>query len=271
MLFFFQILKYEDATDDSMANTIVSLLRMDASILKSPFKAYATQFIIQAIDGLVIGHPEISGTFLYSIMLKLASNGELNIASIQDSINNYPALVPSHVIVELDKVGVISLTLYFQSSTECLSKKSEWINQLFALALAPCQNCKSQECNLLHYLLTVIIHIGFGELPADLQNTISGHTVKFAVSLLSDLTSKIWEHLWEYPEKDVRAFEFSNEGFHGQYSSIQNCYLEQLAFLISYKPEIKPITAFKLQHEWTFFKSPKNVVNLIVQVTKRLL
>lgn len=244
---------------------------MDASILKSPFKAYATQFAIQVIDGLIIGHPKISGTFVYSIISKLASKGELNFPSIQDSVNNYPALVPTNVIVELEKIGVISITLYFQSSTECPSKKLEWINLLFASALAPWQNCKPQEHNLFEYLLTTIIHVGFGELPADLQKTINGHTVKFAVSLFSDLTTKIWEFLWEFSEKEVRAFEFSNQGLHFQLSSLKNCYLEQLAFLISYKPEIKPVTAIKLQHEWTFFRSPKNVVNLIVQVTKCLL
>jgi len=243
---------------------------MDASMLKSPFKAYATQFAIQAIDDLIIGHPKISGTFVYSIMSKLASKGELNFPIIQDSVNNYPALVPTHVIVGLEKIGVISITLYFQSSTECSSKKLAWINQLLALALAPC-HCKQQEHDLLEYLLTAIIHVGFGELPADHQKTVSGHTVKFAVSLLSDLTKKMWEFLWEFPEKEVCAFEFSNQGLHFQLSSVKNCYLEQLAFLISYKPEIKPVTAIKLQHEWTFFRSPKNVVNLIVQVTKCLL
>ena len=199
-------------------------------------------------------------------MLKLASKGELNIPSIHDRVNNYSFLVPSHVIVELEKIGVISVMLYFQRTSECSSKKLEWINQLFALALVPKQDPKPQEHDSLDYLLTAIIHVGFGELTTDLQKTISGQTVKFAVSLLNDLTKKCWDFLWENPEKELHAFEFPNEGLHLQLSAFKNCYLEQLAFLISYKPEIKPITAIKIQHDWTYYKSPKNVVNFIVKV-----
>ena len=261
-----QILKYQDETDDNTAFSILSLLRTDASKLKSPFKTYATQFVIQAIDVLVDNHTKINKQFLYSIMLKLASKGELNIPSIQDRVNNYSFLVPSHVIVELDKIGVISLILYFQRTSECSLKKLEWINQLFALALVPKQDPKPQEHDSLDHLLTAIIHVGFGELTTDLQKTISGQTVKFAVSLLNDLTKKCWDFLWENPEKELHAFEFPNEGLHLQLSAFKNCYLEQLAFLISYKLEIKPITAIKTQHDWTYFKSPKNVVNFIVQV-----
>ena len=261
-----QILTYQDETDDSTAFSILSLLRTDASKLKSPFKTYATQFVIQAIDVLVDNHTKINKQFLYSIMLKLESKGELNIPSIHDRVNNYSFLVPSHVIVELEKIGVISVMLYFQRTSECSSKKLEWINQLFALALVPKQDPKPQEHDSLDYLLTAIIHVGFGELTTDLQKTISGQTVKFAVSLLNDLTKKCWDFLWENPEKELHAFEFPNEGLHLQLSAFKNCYLEQLAFLISYKPEIKPITAIKIQHDWTYYKSPKNVVNFIVKV-----
>ena len=232
---------------------------------------YATQFVIQAIESLVDGHTKINGTFLYSVMSKLARKGELNLTSIHNRVNHFPVLVQTQVIVELDKIGVISIISFFQTSSECSSKRLEWLNQLFALVLAPRQNPKSQEHELLDYLLTAIIHVGFAELPAEPKETINGQTVKFAVSLLNDLTKQIWDFLWEFSGKDVHAFEFPNGGLHFQLSAFQNCYLEQLAFLISYKPEIKPITAIKSQHEWTFFKSPKNVINFILKVTNSFL
>lgn len=261
-----EVIKYQDEMDDNSVALVMSILRADAEKSKTPFKLYATQFVIQGVKALIGKHFKLEGNFFYVLAKKLASQGEIYNQKIQDVINNQPALAPFQVIVKLDKIGVISIILYFQSCSGCSSKLSAWVDSLFVLSCSP---PNPQESDLLHYLLTVVIHIGFGELSADLQKNISGQTLKIAVSLLNDLTRLMWDFLWEFPEKEIHAFDSlvdSQQVMFCQLSSLQRCYLEQLSFIISYKPEIKPITAIKSQHEWTYFKSPKNVVNLITQL-----
>lgn len=247
--------------------SFISILRADAEKSKIPFKLYATQFVIQAVDALIGKHSNLQANFFYRITSKLVSQAEIYSQNVQDKFNNHPAVAAFPVIVKLDRIGVISIFRYFQSCTECTSKISAWVNYLLTLA---CSSTNPQDSDLLHYFLTAVIHIGFGELSADLQKNINGQTVKVAVSLLNDLTKQMWDFLWEFPEKQVHAFEClvdSQQAMFCQLSSLQRCHLEQLSFIISYKPEIKPITAIKSQHEWTFFKSPKNIVNFITQVT----
>ncbi|XP_057381020.1 uncharacterized protein LOC130703609 [Daphnia carinata] len=261
-----EVIKYQDGTDDNSVALIMSILRADAEKLKIPFKLYATQFVIQGVNALIGKHFDLKGNFFYAITTKLAGQGEIHSQKIQDVVNNQPAVTPFQVIVKLEKIGVVSIILYFQSCSECSEKLSAWVDSLFALACSP---PNPEESDLLHYLLTIIIHIGFGDLSADLQRNISGQTIKIAVSLLNDLTRRMWDFLWEFPGKEIHAFDFlvdSQQVMFCQPTSLRRCYLEQLSFIISYKPEIKPITAIKSQHEWTFFKSPKNVANLITQL-----
>ncbi|KAI9552901.1 hypothetical protein GHT06_020785 [Daphnia sinensis] len=261
-----EVIRYQDEVDNNSVALVMSILRADAEKSKTPFKLYATQFVIQGLNALIGKHFNLKGNLFYAIATKLANQGEIHSQKIQDAVNNQPDLAPFQMLVNLDEIGIISIILYFQSCSECPSKLSAWGDSLFGLVCSP---PNPQESHLLHYILTTIIHIGFGELSADLQRNISGQIVKLAVSLLNDFTRRMWDFLWEFPEKEIHAFDCvvdSQQVMFCQLTSLQRCYLEQLSFIISYKPEIKPITAIKSQHEWTFFKSPKNVVKLITQL-----
>ena len=168
----------------------------------------------------------------------------------------------------MDKIGAISFLHYFESCAECKAKSSVLEDSLFELSCNP----KNQEKGTtLFYLLAGIIKIGF-DVPhiSDQNSHKNENAAKFAVSLLNKLTTKVWDYLWESLDNDTTVFELPMDSpqasmyFH--LPNIQICYLEQLACLISYKPEMRASTAIKTQHDWTFFKSPKNVVNLITQV-----
>lgn len=266
----FQIVKYQDEADDtSTVASVLTVLQCDSEKFKTPFKLYATQFAIQTMDSLIDSkHLSINSKHIvYSVISKLVSRGELNIPEIQAKINNYPVSVPPGVIVELDKAGAISFINYFQTCAECPEKTTLLVEFLFNLA---CNSTEEHNLAQFHYLFTAIVQIGFGVLTLDIQKHISGQTVKVAVLLINSLTRKLWDFMLKFPEKEIHVFEIQNNNFqqsiHVHLLSFQKCYLDQLVYLISYKPEVRASTALNSQHEWTFFKSPKNIVSFLTQV-----
>lgn len=204
---------------------------------------------------------------MYSVISKFVSREELNIPHIQAKINNYPVPISPHVIVELDKNGAVSFINYFQTCAQCPQKTTEIVEFLFSLA---CNSFEEHNSGQFHYLFTAIVQIGFGELTSDVQKSMSGQTVKVAVLLVNSLTRKFWDFMLKFPEKEIHAYEIQNKSGHKCINfhvlSFQKCYLEQLVYLISYKPEVRASTALNSQHEWTYLKSPKNLVSFITQV-----
>ena len=271
--FFSQVLNYKEADDDSVSNFVALL---EAEFSNTFPSVAATQFVIEAISNLVDPVRNASGeeqrhsppTFLLAVIAKLVEKGNLCSSDIQESLNNFPGLLPPLVLVELDKCGIISFTRYFQSNTVTSQKCSNWIRCLIKLA---CEEANSEEDHaVLHYMLCCIIEIGYGTLPEIIQSTIEGHTQKNACLIVTTMTIKLWEMLWDSPEKKFNIFEIpidnSKHSGHFQLASFQKCYLDLLTSLISHKPEIKATVAINCQHEWSFFKSPNNVTHFITQV-----
>lgn len=249
---------------------IYSILYTESKQLKIPFKLYATQFFLQALDKLIEGElsRDVEKT-IFAVSSKLLVQEYLDIEDVQVKVNNCCILIPPDIILELDKIGIVSFLNYFQACSESSSKTSQIadfiVNSACNLAL------KQETAYQLHPLLTSIIQIGFGYFTADVQKTISGQTVKAAVLLVHDFTRKIWNILIGSPDKTTDIFEFPincEQTMQLHLLSFQKCYLDQLVYLISYSPEVKATTAIKSQHEWTFFKSPQNVASFITQVYK---
>ena len=216
----------------------------------------------------VLNYKEADDDSVSNFIAKLVEKGNLCSSDIQESLNNLPGLLPPRVLVELDKCGIISFTRYFQSNTVTSQKCSNWIRCLIKLA---CEEANSEEDHaVLHYMLCCIIEIGYGTLPEIIQSTIEGHTQKNACLIVTTMTIKLWEMLWDSPEKKLNIFEIpidnSKHSGHFQLASFQKCYLDLLTSLISHKPEIKATVAINCQHEWSFFKSPNNVTHFITQV-----
>lgn len=113
-----------------------------------------------------------------------------------------------------------------------------------------------------------MVEIGFGAMFADVSS--GGQMQKTALQIINSVIRKIWDFLWENPEKELQLLEISaissQKTTYFQLSSFQKCYLDQLQFLISYKPEIKASKAVNSQSEWTFFKSPRNIASFVSQV-----
>jgi len=270
-IFYLQVLTYKEADDDSVSN-FVALLQAEFS---STFPSVAaTQFVIEAITNLVDPtrsdqDHQHSPTFLLAVITKLVEKGDLCSSDIQESLNNFPGLLPPRVLVELDKCGIISFTRYFQSNSTTTQKCSNWIRCL--IKLAPEANSEDDHM-VLHYLLCCIIEIGYGTLSEIIQSNVEGQTQKNACLIVTTMTIKLWEMLWTSPEKKVNIFEIpidnAKHSGHFQLASFQKCYLDLLTSLISHKPEIKATVAINCQHDWSFFKSPNNVTYFITQVFK---
>lgn len=152
--------------------SILSVLQFDSERLKTPFKQYATQFVLQAIDCLIRNEYPRKNV-VYSVLSKLVSRGELNFPDIQAKINNHPVYISPHVILELDKTGVVSFINFFQRCAECPQKTTVLVEFLFSLA---CESSEEHHSAQFHYLFTLIVQIGFGVLAPNVQTSISGQT-----------------------------------------------------------------------------------------------
>lgn len=256
------------------------LLQTEADVLRVNFSQHATQFISIAISHLIetYDHNKMNSSckFLAAIISELSNNQEINVAEIKKNISNHSALLPPQLLVELDKSGVVSLLYYFQNSVENKDKSSSWVQNLSKLAcddnndqhsVSPTNKCENDK-EIFHQLFAAVVEIGFGTPHPEVK--IESQVLKKSMLVITNVIRKIWDHVNAHPEKEVwMVIQIPNSSSlspHFHLSSFQKCYLEQLAFLISYQPEIKASKAISCQHEWTFFKSPNNIVNFITQV-----
>jgi Fanconi anaemia group A protein N terminus len=237
-------------------------LRSEAKHLGVTFPQHATQFVVEGVSHLV--SRDSSRKFLLNVIAKLQELEALNGSDIQAKFNDCPYIVPLDILFQCEKLGVISLVLYFQSCVDH-SKKATALLRL--LVDAACES-KNEENEVLRYFLDMFVQLGHNDLPTEMKNTVSNKTINAASVILKNISRKIWDFLWENPEKHVYFLEISDvKGFAQiKLPSYQKCYLELLAYLLSYKPDVKPATAITSQSEWTYFKNPKNVLHLITQV-----
>lgn len=256
------------------------MLQTEADVLRVDFSQHATQFTSIAISHLIetYDHNKMSSSckFLAAIISQLSNNQEINGAEIQKVISNHSALLPPHLLVELDKSGVVSLLYYFQNSVGNKDKSSSWVQSLSKLAcdndndqpVSPTSKCDDNGNEIFHQLFAAVVEVGFGTPYPEVK--IESQVLKKSMLIINNVIRKIWDHVNAHSEKEVwMVMQIPNSSSlspHFHLSSFQKCYLEQLAFLISYQPEIKASKAISCQHEWTFFKSPKNIVNFITQV-----
>lgn len=198
-------------------------------------------------------------------MSKIAGTGDLNHYEIQQHVNKYPSLLPPQLIITLDRLGVMSFPNFFQNGIDNSKKIASWVRCILTLA---CEPKEEDDIVTMQAIVTAIVGIGFGKLPLEMQNLITSQTVKTSVLMVNSFTRKIWDFLWENSDVKVHIFELPQDPglMSCDVQAIQSCYLEQLAFLFSYKPEIKASVAITSQHEWTYFKSQENVTNFIMQV-----
>lgn len=245
---------------------------MEAENLNIPLQSHITHFLNELVSHMLqLSEPKLpEKTVLWALLGKFVTNGGVQVADIQAIVQDADNLAPARLIVELDKLGVISLISYFQNTVDDKEKSQSWVTSL--LKLIPFEGPVDEvDQATFHYLFAAIVHIGFGTHQPGIK--IGGQALKIAVLVVNKVIKKIWEYLWVNPEKEIHCFEIPSSSSlspHFSLQSFQNCYLEQLAFLVSHKPEIKASKAINLQHEWTFFKSPKNVASLITQVLLRI-
>lgn len=263
-----QVFKCQNENDLNNAPVIEAMLRAEAHQLNIPFKMHATQFVKQAFITM-INDESCNGDMVCAIAANFVNQSELDISEIQIELSNYPNLIPPPVLVKLDKIGVISLIHYLRDCMECPKKTSALSKYIFKSTCDVNNVSGNNHILVLRYLLNTIVQFGYGTLPSEMQKDVSGQTIKTSVLLLNQYTRKIWDFLWQHPEIEINGFDILVQSKNlelSQVVSYQKCYMEQLTYIISYKPEIKASTAINSQHDWTFFKSPKNVVSFVTQV-----
>ena len=228
---------------------------------------HSTQFVIDCITHLLNNSECASYQFLFKVISKLQCRDVLCVSDIQSVVNGFPKLLPLELIAELDKLGIISFANYFQSCAEDPKKLANWVKILVRVA---CEPEDEGDRGLLIYLLLLIIEIGYGNLSPEVEKNIKGKTIKAAVVMVNSITRKIWDFLWETPAVRVHMLDITScqpsQLENLNLSSLKKCCTEQLAFLLSYKPEIKATAAISSQHEWTYFKTQPNIVHLTTQV-----
>jgi len=228
---------------------------------------HSTHFVKECISHLLNNSESSSYLFLLKVISELQSRDLLCLSEIHSHISGFPKLLPIELIVELDKLGTISFTNYFQCCADDPKKLANWVRILVHIA---CEPDDEGDQNLLTYLLLAIIKIGYGVLFPEVEKHINGKTIKAAVVMINSITRKIWDFLWETPEKRIFLYDITacrpNQLQNVDLPSFQKCCIEQLAFLLSYKPEIKATVAINSQYEWTYFKMQSNIVHLITQV-----
>ena len=265
-----QVLKYQQFNVNDVEH-FITLLEAEAKNLSLPFTRHATQFVVEALFLLINKSPaadDHSDKFLLALVAQLSSKSKIHMNDVQLKLQSHATLVPIYLVMELDQLGVVSLVHYFQSCAESKEKATCWVRSLVKLACEPANN---KDLMTFHYLFAAIIEIGSGNMFSESQ--IGGPAQKIALQVINNVIRKLWDHLWENPEKDVsNALEIPDGNSSSQpstyfhLSSFKKCYLDQLQFLISYKPEIKASKAITSQAEWTFFKSPKNIASFVSQV-----
>lgn len=243
-------------------------LHLEAKQKNALLQDFATKFVCESIEYLVASQNEDSRftpKFLMALMSKLSATNSLNNYETQQQINCFPSLIPPQLVIKLDQLGIVSFASYFQNGINSSKKIASWVKCILQLA---CEPEDEDDITALQALVTSIIGIGFSKLPPEMQSTITSQTVKTSVLMINSITRKIWDFLWENPDIKALVFDIPQDL---QYMScsveaIQSCYLEQLTFLLSYKPDIKASAAIASQHEWTYFKCPENITNFIMQV-----
>ena len=262
-----QVLKYSTFDEDSV-KSFIRLLHKESDDLNVDFRQHCTQFIIECISHLSDNLESSTCPFLFKIVSELHCRDLLFHAEIQSRANSFPKLLPLELIVKLDKLGIISFVNYFQSCVDNPKKLAHWVRILVHVA---CEPDAEEDQDLLIYLLSAIIEIGYGVLSPELQETINGKTLKAAMVMINSITRKVWDFLWDTPERKVHLYDIAcHEPSRLKILnllSFQKCCTEQLAFILSYKPEIKATAAINSQHEWTYIKVPANTVHFVTQVT----
>ena len=228
---------------------------------------HSTQFVKECITHLVTSSECPSYDFLLKVISELQCRDLLHVSDIQSLVNGFPKLLPVELIVEFDKLGIISFINYFQSCVDDPKKLAHWVRILVSIGSEP----DEEDQGLLIYLLLAIIGIGYGDLPPEVEKCVNGKTIKAAVVMMNSITRKIWDFLWETPRRRIHFYDITtcqpSQLKYLNLISFKKCCTEQLVFLLSYKPEIKATVAISSQHEWTYFKTQSNIVHLITQVT----
>lgn len=245
------------------------MLKADSKALQLPFQDFATQFVIQLLNNLTDESISSSqGNIFYQTISVLVKEEQVFLTDIREKITKYPNLIPLHVALQLDRISVMSLTYYLERCAQCPEKTSQLNINLLKLASNAAEDATSKL--LFHTVCASIIYLGYNTLPTDVQE-MNGQARKMSIMVLNNLTKNVWKFLMENPEKNLYSCVYavplkleSSLCFH--LPTFQKCLLEQLAFLISYKPEVKATLAISSQHEWTYFKSSKNIVDFITQV-----
>ena len=205
-------------------------MRSEAKHLGLTFPQHATQFVVEGVSHLV--SLDSSKKFLLNVIAKLQELEALNGSDIQAKFNDCPYIIPLDILYQCEKLGVISLVLYFQS---CVDNSKKATALLRLLVDGACES-KNEEKEVLRYFLDMFVQLGHNDLPAEMKNTVSNKTINAASLILKNISRKVWDFLWENPEKYVYFFELSDmKGFAQiKLPSYQKCYLELLAYLLSY-------------------------------------
>ena len=270
VIYYLQVSRLEQGIDDD-SEYFISILLSESSRSKTAPQQYVTQFVIELLSYMIQSTSDSERECLLrngsTLVAKLRKSNIIKNPEVQAKLNLFPNLVPLDVLYEFDKIGAISFIEYLQASLEDEKKLTTLINQLVHLC------CNNKQKTVRFQIMMYMVHIAHGSVGEELQKVISGQTVKMSMKILNSVIRKIWDHLWENVNSNVYLFNlnrFPDCALPPNFdrSSLRRFSVEQLAFLLSYKPEIKATVAISSQSDWTYFKSPSSVVQFITEVTE---
>ena len=250
--------EYEESSDNTV-ECCVQLLEEESRQLAIPFRQHATSFVVEAVS--LMAASGSSPSFIIDVIAKLHQQGALSDEELQSRFDVLPSVVPFDVLHACQQLGIVSFIRYLQSCVDQPKKTTALVKSLVELA---CETPSSEGRQaMLRSFMDQIVEIGHGSLHPDIQQNIEKNTSKAATLILFAITRKVWTLLWQDAERRVDLYEFRADM---NLSSYHKCCIEQLFYLMSYKPETKATAAIECQHEWTYLKIPSNVVDFIIQV-----